>query len=350
MVTRQEAVLSFVKFNKFAKQLIYDICIGGNTKLTTYADELLHFEQWKEDIMLYTSLNPDPIIIDKIAMLGSPEMLENYIKDGKETLPKNTYDALSGVVQAMKSIHALCFDLNQESKGKFKYLVNEFAYEEAADLFDRAVSAGYLTAEYQPKGDTDLYTLKILAFAIGEMLHLTMRHKWSHFEEQWNIDKSNKLSSLPVTEKQFKRNEKVMKLYPEVDFSELTQPNEERYFDAVYGSRRVRTLYQDLHDKGYISPDTTVDAFLSIFNLGEQTTRKPIEWIKSQRHLSYFIFFAFSKTNKDYWEKAKACFSINGQAPNRGSLVTGLTALKKRPDYAVFDVELKRIASKYNNG
>lgn len=125
MVTRQEAVLSFVKFNKFAKQLIYDICIGGNTKLTTYADELLHFEQWKEDIMLYTSLNPDPIIIDKIAMLGSPEMLENYIKDGKETLPKNTYDALSGVVQAMKSIHALCFDLNQESKGKFKYLVNE---------------------------------------------------------------------------------------------------------------------------------------------------------------------------------------------------------------------------------
>ena len=236
MVTRQEAVLSFVKFNKFAKQLIYDICIGGNTKLTTYADELLHFEQWKEDIMLYTSLNPDPIIIDKIAMLGSPEMLENYIKDGKETLPKNTYDALSGVVQAMKSIHALCFDLNQESKGKFKYLVNEFAYEEAADLFDRAVSAGYLTAEYQPKGDTDLYTLKILAFAIGEMLHLTMRHKWSHFEEQWNIDKSNKLSSLPVTEKQFKRNEKVMRLYPEVDFSELTQPNEERYFDAVYGS------------------------------------------------------------------------------------------------------------------
>ena len=190
MVTRQEAVLSFVKFNKFAKQLIYDICIGGNTKLTTYADELLHFEQWKEDIMLYTSLNPDPIIIDKIAMLGSPEMLENYIKDGKETLPKNTYDALSGVVQAMKSIHALCFDLNQESKGKFKYLVNEFAYEEAADLFDRAVSAGYLTAEYQPKGDTDLYTLKILAFAIGEMLHLTMRHKWSHFEEQWSIDRS----------------------------------------------------------------------------------------------------------------------------------------------------------------
>ena len=89
MVTRQEAVLSFVKFNKFAKQLIYDICIGGNTKLTSYAEELLQFEQWKEDIMLYINFNPDPIIIEKIASLGSPEMLENYINDGKETLPQN---------------------------------------------------------------------------------------------------------------------------------------------------------------------------------------------------------------------------------------------------------------------
>ena len=177
MVTRQEAVLSFVKFNKFAKQLIYDICIGGNTKLTSYAEELLQFEQWKEDIMLYINFNPDPIIIEKIASLGSPEMLENYINDGKDTLPQNTLDALTGVVNAMNSIHDLCYNINQESKGKFKYLVDEFANEEAAALFDRAVSAGYLTAEYQPKGDTDNYTLKIIAFAIGELLHLTIRHK-----------------------------------------------------------------------------------------------------------------------------------------------------------------------------
>ena len=54
--------MSFVKFNKFAKQLIYDICKGGNTKLTSYAEELLQFEQWKEDIMLYINFNPDPII------------------------------------------------------------------------------------------------------------------------------------------------------------------------------------------------------------------------------------------------------------------------------------------------
>ena len=304
MVTRQEAVLSFVKFNKFAKQLIYDICIGGNTKLTSYAEELLQFEQWKEDIMLYINFNPDPIIIEKIASLGSPEMLENYINDGKDTLPQNTLDALTGVVNAMNSIHDLCYNINQESKGKFRYLVDEFANEEAAALFDRAVSAGYLTAEYQPKGDTDNYTLKIIAFAISELLHLTMRHKWSHFEEQWGINRANKLSTLPISERQFKRAGKLMQL----------------------------------------------EDFLSIFNLGNQTTRKPIEWMKSQQHLSYFIYFTFSKTNKDYWVKTVACFSVNGHAPHKGSLVTGLVAMQRKPNFGTFDVELKRIASKYNNG
>ena len=350
MVTRQEAVLSFVKFNKFAKQLIYDICIGGNTKLTSYAEELLQFEQWKEDIMLYINFNPDPIIIEKIASLGSPEMLESYINDGKDTLPQNTLDALTGVVNAMYSIHDLCYNINQESKGKFRYLVDEFANEEAAALFDRAVSAGYLTAEYQPKGDTDNYTLKIIAFAIGELLHLTMRHKWSHFEEQWSINRANKLSTLPISERQFKRSGKLMQLYPEVDFTMLTAPNEDKYFDAAYGARRVRALYQELLDHGYISPDTTVEDFLSIFNLGNQTTRKPIEWMKSQQHLSYFIYYTFSKTNKDYWVKTVACFSVNGHAPHKGSLVTGLVAMQRKPNFGTFDVELKRIASKYNNG
>ena len=160
--------------------------------------------------MLYINFNPDPIIIEKIASLGSPEMLENYINDGKDTLPQNTLDALTGVVNAMNSIHDLCYNINQESKGKFRYLVDEFANEEAAALFDRAVSAGYLTAEYQPKGDTDNYTLKIIAFAISELLHLTMRHKWSHFEEQWGINRANKLSTLPISERQFKRAGKLM--------------------------------------------------------------------------------------------------------------------------------------------
>ena len=86
------------------------------------------------------------------------------------------------------------------------------------------VKAGYLTSDFQPKGNTDLHTLKILGFAIGEELKLAPRYKWSHFEELWNIDYANKLSSVPISAKQYQRAKTLMDLYPEVDFNLLIKP------------------------------------------------------------------------------------------------------------------------------
>ena len=350
MTNRQEAVLSLVKFNRFFKQLTYDVTLGGSIKLTSYVDELLNFEQWAENILGYVKFNPDPIILDQITTLGSPQLLTDYKEEGKEIMPSNTYDALSKVINAVNALNGFVEDFNQKAKGKYSDLVDEFAYEDAARLFDRAVSAGYLTTDYQPKGDTDVYTLKVIAFAIGEMLHLTMRHKWSHFEEMWHIDYVNKFSSLPISERQFKRAEKLMKLYPEVDFSALMKPKDDVFFEPTYGSGRVRDLYKSLRNGGYISKETKVDDFMSIFNLSKSRTRKPIEWMGDQRHLTYFIFQTFSKTNRDYWIKAQACFTIKGKTPHKASMVSGLHALQLRPDYDTYDLQLKRIASQYNNG
>lgn len=350
MASRQEAVLSLVKFNKFFKDLTYNICISGNAQLITYIDELLNFEQWAYDVKEYATECADPIFFSKINMLGSPEMLENYLNDGKGIIPANNFDALFKVVNAVKELLRLVEEENEKARGEYANLVEEFAFENAASLFDRAVKAGYLTTEYQPKGDTSIHTLKILAFAIGEMLHLTMRHKWSHFEKLWNIDASNKLASLPISDKQFKRAAQLMALYPEVDFSSLIKPKDSAFFTPSYGSGKVRALYRSLLQNGYISKETTVDDFLSIFNLGKNTARTPVEWTSDQRHLSYFAFHTFSKTNKDFWIKTTACFLINGKAPHRGSMVSGLVALQANPNYDNYDPVLKKIASTYNNG
>jgi hypothetical protein len=350
MGTRQKAVLSFVKFNKFVKQLTYNICILGKPNIFSYAEELLNFESWSNDVIEYVRFDSDTVLLNKIASMGSPKMLEQYLEEGKGIIPESNYNALSKVVHSMNAIMEVCYEHEEEAKGQYKYLVKEFANEEAAALFDRAVREGFLTAEYQPKGDTDLYTLKFLAYAIGNILHLTTRHKWSHFEELWNISKNNKLSSLPITEKQYKRAKKLMELYPEVDFTKLTKPQEDLYFEASYGSRKVRDLYYELIEHGYIDGNTTADDFLSIFNLGTSETRKPVAWMKSQRQLSYFIYNTFSKTNKDYWVKTQACFSINGKAPHKGSLISGLQTLQAQTGYGSYDVELKRIASNYNQG
>ena len=50
-----------MKFNKFFKQLAYDVSISGHVKLTPYFDELLNFEQWSNDVIEYITSNPDPI-------------------------------------------------------------------------------------------------------------------------------------------------------------------------------------------------------------------------------------------------------------------------------------------------
>ena len=141
MTNRQEAVLSLVKFNRFFKQLTYDVTLGGSIKLTSYVDELLNFEQWAENILGYVKFNPDPIILDQITTLGSPQLLTDYKEEGKEIMPSNTYDALSKVINAVNALNGFVEDFHQKAKGKYSDLVEEFAYEDAAVLFNRAVSA-----------------------------------------------------------------------------------------------------------------------------------------------------------------------------------------------------------------
>lgn len=151
MASRQEAVLSLVKFNKFFKDLTYNICISGNAQLSTYVDELLNFEQWAYDVKECATECADPIFFSKINMLGSPEMLENYLKDGKGIIPTNNFDALFKVVNSVKELLQLVEEENEKARGEYANLVEEFAFENAAGLFDRAVKAGYLTTEYQPR-------------------------------------------------------------------------------------------------------------------------------------------------------------------------------------------------------
>lgn len=83
MVSRQQAVLSYVKFNKFFKQLNYNIGVMGEIHLSGFADELLDFDQWVDDVVSYVHFNPDPIIIEQISALGSSDVLRDYIEEGK---------------------------------------------------------------------------------------------------------------------------------------------------------------------------------------------------------------------------------------------------------------------------
>ena len=67
-------------------------------------------------------------------------------------------------------------------------------------------------------------------------------------------------------------------------------------------------MYNELIKYKYIAPDTTLDVFNGIFDKAKFV--KPVEWIKEQRLLAYFLYLAFGKWNKkNLWVKRRKMFS-----------------------------------------
>lgn len=107
-------------------------------------------------------------------------------------------------------------------------------------------------------------------------------------------------------------------------------------------------LYRDLVKYGYIAPDTGLKTFVGIFN--KKTFSKPVEWIKTQRQLSFFVYQAFYKFNKkDLWIKGECCFSINGHTPHKACFVSGYSWIKRAGWLDRYDVRLKAICDKFNH-
>jgi len=349
MNDRQYAIISLAKLNRFAKMLTYNLCIKGEINMSQFATEFLEYKNWCYLIYKYVEVVKDVKVLEEVKKLGIPTLLSDYLDESKEVIPRAHHKAITEVVDELNKFRDFYETSNNRLKGKFINLVNFFANEEAASLFDRVVAAGYLTNDYQPTGKTDMNKLKIIAFGIGRVLNLQTRNLWCHFEEQWNLDESHKLARQVLSDVQFKKSAKLRSLFPEVDFNEIMEPKD-LYFEAAYGEQRVRKLYYNLWNNGYISQDTKINQFFSIFNIGNSETRVPVEWKTNQNSLVYFVYYALKPTNRDQWAKTSACFRIEGKVLNVGSLKSAMPGLRKQKDFNTHDLVLKRIASEYVNG
>lgn len=347
--TRQEAVICLAIFNKFAKQIIYNVCALGELRLSDYALELMEYEDWIDIIKEYAITTSCPIFIENLNRLGTPMLLETYLSDNDASLPDNYRAVLQSIVSAMNDLQEICTQFINESKGDYSDLADGLDNPDVADLLSRAVNAGFLTSKYQPKGDTDRPALKLIAFAVIDILHFAPRHSWALFERQWNLDESNRLAPLFISDRQFNINKQIVKLYPEADFNKLNTPKDV-YFTNKYGLGRIKNMFVALKREGYIAKETTVEDFYSIFNVGKENMRKIISWQKEQWTLVYFANLAFSQSERELWLKVFSCFTINGYPLNRGSLKTCLVALKKKPNFNTLEPKLRKIASDYIYG
>lgn len=347
MNERQTAVLNLARFNKLVKELTYNICILGDVSLKDFAMELLDYEEWATSVLDYARKIQSPRFMEELYRLGKPKLLDDFLYESKGKIPDTEHEILSRIIEYLNDFDAIYQEYEKAAKGEFCQLVSLLANKEAMKLLDRSVKAGYLNKEYQPTAITDMYMLKIIAFAISKILQLPVRKTWATFEEQWHD--AYHLSDIPNSNIQFEASKPVMELYPEVDFNELINPKDV-YLTEKYGRDRVKAMFYELKRGGYIAKETPIDEFYSIFRLGKLNERVPVDWIKEQKLLVYFCYLAFSQTNNELWVKVQACFTINEKPINKESIKSCMVYLKKRKDFLTTDVRLRKIASDYVNG
>lgn len=130
-------------------------------------------------------------------------------------------------------------------------------------------------------------------------------------------------------------------------FAGFEPVHEAATFYVPQSEEEIRAMYEDLVKYGYIAPETTFEAFGSIFD--KARFESPVEWTKTQRQLSYFIHQAFSRFNrKNLWIKGECCFRIGGKKPHKASLVTGFAWIKRAGWMDRYDTRLKAICDRFN--
>ena len=344
-MTRQEIVIKIAKINHIIGEWKYRLDLDGEVEIETLSPDLLYIDEWVREIGLYIKQNPSPILTRQITNIGFTDLLEDYVQKHEEEIESAYVWVLNKYVRQMRDLQSLCDKQSVKERGPYKDLIAPLANEQVATLLQRAVDAGILDCHYQPTLQAKTMQLKIIAFAVSSLCGFP--RAYAHFEKQWNRE-GNRIATCRMPRRHVECYEAAKTLYPEVDFSSFEPKHEIATFYVPQGDDDIIEMYNDLIKFGYIAPDTDLSVFLGIFD--KKKFQKPVEWIKGQRQLAYFVYLAFQKFNKKtLWIKGESCFRVNGNIPHRASFVTGYSYLKRAGWMNKYDVKLQAICNKFNH-
>lgn len=213
-----------------------------------------------------------------------------------------------------------------------------------AALLKRAQDINILDAHFQPMPDIYRKQLKVLAFAVKQIVGKDKRLQWDYFDRLWPLPGTMHLSNIRLPDKNSKRMKLITDLFPEVDFSDLFFVKSEEPFWTRLTGRQKKSVYQSLISNAYISPETTPEDFNSLFKPVTNGEVRKVIWIGTQNQLSFFIYHAFKKRNRlSLWVKASNRFLVKGRHPNKDTLSTFLTHIKKSGQLCTYDTKLMEI-------
>lgn len=345
-MNRQEVAIYLAKINMINKQLTCMLELDENVERIKYKFDLNMVPVWGKEILEFLQKNNCHNIVIFITTMYSTKFLQKIVDTRKEKYDKIFISQIKNLISTISKFNNFAALYKKKYKtGKYELLEDIFANEEAVTLFKRAIKAGYIDENYKLTDKTSRIQRKAIAWAIGQLLGIKPRIRYIVFERQWNCKDIGKTAMPELRSKDM---DAIKQLFPEVDFSILTAPNEHAFYSVPYELDRIEEMYMSLVMLGYIDIKTKLSEFMKIFNIGDTSNRIPVNWIVDQKRLSYFILLAFESTNKNIWEKAQNCFFIKGQIPNRGGLKSGIGCIKSEGKMETLDPALKAICENFN--
>ena len=346
-MTRPEVAIALATINRLNKTIAYWIDLDGDLDQIQFTEELAQVPQWRDGILEYMKQQYCHSIVKYIMKMYSNNFLKEYLSQESPSCQPTTFTLLENLSLSIEKLKEFAYIYYKMYKaGPYELLAEELSNDKALALFKRAQEAGYLDVNFNPKEGVSPMQKKALAWGIGQLLNLRWRIQWITFERQWKCDR---IGTVPMPECYSEEYEAIKKLFPEVDFSPLTAVKDQ-YFKTPKDKKRVDELFFALITHDYIDKSTPIWQFRKVFSIDDEEGHefRPVNWVKEQRKLTYFLRYAMGEKSKDIWVIAKNCFVINGKTPNKGSLKSGFAALKRdHPDVERFDPCLKTIAEQF---
>ena len=345
-MTRQETVIKITKITRIVGEMKSQLDLDDEIEFEALDSSWMSIGKWANEIYQYMEQAPSPLLANLITNNEFTVPVVNYVQSHRQEIDSAYVKVIDCYANNMQALLSLCKRQEEEVKGEYKDLIEPLANEQVATLLQRAIHTGLLDEHYQPMPQTKPLQLKVIAYAVSTICKLPSTYIL--FEKQWKRENGKRFSTWRVPRHNTGLYETTKALYQEVDFTEFEPTHQTETFYTPQSEEDIAVLYQDLVKYGYIAPDTGLKTFVGIFN--KKKFSKPVEWIKTQRQLSFFVYQAFYKFNKkDLWVKGECCFSINGHTPHKACFVSGYSWIKRTGWLDRYDVKLKTICDKFNH-
>ncbi len=343
-MNRQQAAIKIAKVNRFIKQLNYWSALGENIHPAAFGDDIYSMGTWTKEIQKYLRTDENFLLLaDLIECVGDVSVIDEYIEKHSRRMEEIMRQSLIGLSRNVKSLLSECQELRKASKGDFSMLPDALFNDTCIELLQRAVTAGFLDSSFQPTAKGNYNNLKIIAYAVSQVMKFDQKHTYCYCEKMWH----KRLSPVMLPVCKTESYTEAMGLFPEVDFSLLLKEHEPVVFNSPFNDEHKDALRKELAKHGYIARNTTAKQFFAIFD--KDRFKTPVNWLKEQRQLGIFVKLALGPSNnKNLWLKAVSCFTVNGKRPHKGSLVSGCSMLERTGALESYDTVLTAICKAYN--